>query len=113
MTDRPYLIEGTKGLLEIPSDWSIDDAPHYFFNFSPSYRVGLSAPPKVDEIWKAEFDGIYKEGRCFVLAIHPQFSGRWHRLTALQEFVSYARSHNIWMTTMEEIAEYWNNNILK
>ncbi|HYE81311.1 MAG TPA: polysaccharide deacetylase [Clostridia bacterium] len=111
--DKPYFIEGTNNLLEIPSDWCIDDAPHYFFNFSPKYRVGLSAPSKVNEIWKDEFDGIYEEGGCFVLAVHPQFSGRWHRLKALQEFVNYVKQHDVWITTMEEVALYWKNEASK
>ncbi|WP_019119721.1 polysaccharide deacetylase family protein [Brevibacillus massiliensis] len=105
--ERPYVAAGTKGLIEIPSDWCLDDAPHYFFNFSPRYRTGLSAPSKVMEIWKAEFDGIYADGGCYVLAMHPQISGRSHRLQALDEVVRYIRQHDVWFATMEEVALYW------
>jgi peptidoglycan/xylan/chitin deacetylase (PgdA/CDA1 family) len=105
--ERPYLIEGTKGLVEIPSDWCLDDAPHYFFNFSPRYRAGLSGTDKVIQIWKDEFDGIYEDGGCYVLAMHPQISGRSHRLKALGEVVEYIQQHDVWFTTMEEVAMHW------
>lgn len=111
--ERPYIAPGTKSLIEVPSDWCLDDAPHYFFNFSPQYRTGLSAPSKVLEIWKDEFDGIYDAGGCFVLAMHPQFTGRSHRMKALDAMVSYMMEHDVWITTMEEAALYWKDNLLE
>jgi peptidoglycan-N-acetylglucosamine deacetylase len=105
--ERPYYINDGKNLLEIPSDWSLDDAPYYFFNFSPNYRTGMSSPEKVIKIWKDEFDGIYESGGCYVLALHPQISGRNHRMKALDHVVDYIQQHDAWWATMEEVARYW------
>jgi peptidoglycan/xylan/chitin deacetylase (PgdA/CDA1 family) len=82
-------------LWEFPVDFSLDDWPHFTFNFTP-LRVGLSAPSKVLEIWASEFDYMvgHEQDGVFTLALHPQVIGRGHRMMLLERFIQHALSKN-------------------
>jgi peptidoglycan/xylan/chitin deacetylase (PgdA/CDA1 family) len=75
---------------EFPVDFSLDDWPHFTFNFDP-LRVGLSAPSKVFEIWAGDFDYMVKheEDGVFTLTMHPQVIGRGHRMALLERFIQH------------------------
>jgi peptidoglycan-N-acetylglucosamine deacetylase len=105
-----YLKDGDRQtkIVEIPVSWELDDAPHFHFNFFPMYFVGLSAPSKVFEIWASEFDGAYATEGVYVLTMHPQLIGRWHRLQMLDRLIRYMRGHpGVWFATFSEIADEW------
>jgi peptidoglycan-N-acetylglucosamine deacetylase len=73
--DRPYRLPN--GLLELPVHWSLDDVP-YFERHAP-----------VDEIartWIAEYDHADEH---VTYTIHPEFTGRGHRLTLLQRLLDH------------------------
>ena len=112
--EKPYYLYGSgqQGrLVEIPVDWSLDDAPYYLFNYDQPYWVGLTSPKKTLEIWKAEFDGYYKSGGCFSLIAHPQISGRHHRLQTLDSLLGYITKHSdVWYANLEAVADYWLDN---
>ena len=80
-------------LWEFPVDFSLDDWPHFTFNFHPS-RVGLSAPSKVLEIWASEFDYMveHEDSGVLTLTMHPQVIGRGHRIGLLETFIRHVRS---------------------
>ncbi len=98
----------TADLVEIPVSWELDDAPHFLFDFSPKYYVGLSAPSKVFEIWSREFEGAYLSEGVFTLTMHPQIIGRFHRLQLLEELIEKMASHpGVWFTTCIEAVKDW------
>ncbi len=100
--------ERETSVVEIPVSWELDDAPHFLFNFFPMYFVGLSAPSKVMEIWSAEFDGAYATEGAYVLTMHPQIIGRWHRIQMLDRLLQYIVSHpGVWFATCKEVATDW------
>ena len=109
--ERPYMINpgpDLSPLVEIPVEWILDDAPYFLFNFNPRYRVGLSDPDKVLQIWKEEFDGYYENQGCFVLTMHPQVIGRYHRMNMLDKLLEYMKNRDdIWFATCEDIARFW------
>ena len=82
-------------LWEFPVDLSLDDWPHFTFNFDP-LRVGLSAPSKVFEIWAGDFDYMIKHEQdgVFTLTLHPQVIGRGHRMMLLEQFIQHILSKN-------------------
>jgi len=82
-------------LWEFPVDLSLDDWPHFTFNFDP-LRVGLSAPSKVLEIWAGDFDYMieHKPDGVFTLTLHPQVIGRGHRMMLLEQFIQHVLSKN-------------------
>lgn len=108
--DRPYWVDdaGTRtNIVEVPGAWELTDSSHFLFAYSPVYLTGLSAPSKVEEIWKADFDGAYEEGGdgCYVLTMHPQIIGRHHRMAMLERVIKYILEHDdIWFTQMIDIA---------
>jgi len=107
--EAPYVLATSSGgspLIELPVDWLLDDYVH--FQFSPPSVPGLSAPSKVLEIWRGEFDGYYEDGGCLTLTMHPQVMGRSHRLQMLATLVTHMRSKpGVWFATCGEIARYW------
>jgi len=111
-TDIPYYHEvESERLLEIPFDWSLDDWPYFGFHMYPQlpYQSGISPTGPVVDSWEREFDGMYKRGRCFMLTMHPQIIGRAGRIDAVEDLLQRILSTgDTWVTTGEEIANYWN-----
>jgi peptidoglycan/xylan/chitin deacetylase (PgdA/CDA1 family) len=96
-----------RDFVELPVSWELDDAPYFLFNFFP-YMSGLATPSQVLEIWKAEFDGSYRVGGCFLLVVHPVCIGRHPRIAMLDELLGYIKSYpNVWFGTHLEVAEEW------
>lgn len=108
--DRPYWVEDAgkrTDLVEVPGAWELTDSSHFLFAYSPVYLTGLSAPSKVEEIWRADFDGAYEEGGdiCYVLTMHPQIIGRHHRMAMLERIITYILEHDdVWFAQMDDIA---------
>lgn len=112
-SDLPYELD--EGLVEIPFDWSLDDWPYFGFNMYPSlpYQSGISPTKPVFESWEAEFDGLHKRNRTFMLTMHPQIIGRAARIDALENLIQHALStSSTWITSGEEIAEHWQKTQL-
>ena len=88
------LVKGREAKLwELPMSFEFDDWPHFQFNFDP-YRVGLSAPGKVLEIWQAEFNWMHAhvEGGILTVTMHPQVIGRAHRIAMLEQFIQHCQA---------------------
>lgn len=108
--DIPYwwYVDGKPtGLLEVPTHWSQDDAPHFLYTLMP--QMGhIKGTDEVFRIWKREFDAFRHYGRCLVLQMHPQWIGRPSRVRMLDELLTYMRGFDdIWWATALEVAQYW------
>lgn len=107
---RPHVPVGNgplRDFVELPVSWELDDAPYFLFSFFP-YMSGLATPSQVLEIWKAEFDGSYEAGGCFLLVVHPFCIGRYPRIAMLDELISYISSHSdVWFATHLDVATEW------
>lgn len=108
--DRPYWLE-YKGkrtnIVELPCQPPLVDSGYLWFFYPPTYMEGLSAPSKIEEIWREEFEGAYEEGGNIFhnLTCHPCLSGRHHRLQMLERtFVFMLEYDGIWFAQMREIA---------
>jgi peptidoglycan/xylan/chitin deacetylase (PgdA/CDA1 family) len=88
--DQPLRRGRPAPIWEFPVHFALDDWPHFTFNFNP-YRVGLSAPSKVFEIWAAEFDYMcaHAPGGVLTLTMHPQVIGRGHRMAMLERLIEH------------------------
>lgn len=73
--ERPYRI-GT--LVELPVHWRLDDVP---------YWAALRDPRDVLAIWTAEHD--HAEGGHLTYTIHPEHTGRGHRLRLLEGLLDH------------------------
>jgi peptidoglycan/xylan/chitin deacetylase (PgdA/CDA1 family) len=102
-----------RDFVELPVSWELDDAPYFLFSFFP-YMSGYATPSQVLEIWKAEFDGSYAAGGCFLLVIHPFCIGRYPRMAMLDELIGYIKSHEgVWFGTHLQVAEEWRDRQLQ
>lgn len=100
---RPYRHEGTD-LVEVPIQWILDDAAHFWFA-GDSWTKGIATTEAVRSIWAAEFLGIRELGGACVFTMHPQVIGRPGRLSFLEEFIGFVAGHqDVWVATTREIA---------
>jgi peptidoglycan/xylan/chitin deacetylase (PgdA/CDA1 family) len=96
-----------RDFVELPVSWELDDAPYFLFSFFP-YMCGMATPAQVLEIWKAEFEGSYRVGGCFLLVVHPFCIGRHPRIAMLDELLTYIEGFpNVWFGTHLDVAEEW------
>jgi peptidoglycan/xylan/chitin deacetylase (PgdA/CDA1 family) len=99
---RPYRHD--TGLIELPVQWTLDDAAHFWFD-GASWDKKISTASEVREIWEGELRGYRRLGGAFVLTMHPQIIGRPYRLELLEGFIDHVRSHDdVWVATCREIA---------
>lgn len=94
-SDEPYVFGDPVDLVEIPVAWHLDDVP--FFEFVPGVPnlIGLKRTDDVLDIWKDEFSYLYEqvgEG-CIVVTMHPQSTGRGHRILLLRQFIEFVLGH--------------------
>jgi peptidoglycan/xylan/chitin deacetylase (PgdA/CDA1 family) len=104
--DRPYWVSLDSKRYDLGA-WELTDSSHFLFSYSPTYLVGLAAPSKVEEIWRADFDGLLEEATdaCCVLTMHPQIIGRPHRMQMLERIIQHIlESDGVWITQMSSIA---------
>lgn len=109
-TDIPYTHD--EGLVELPFEWSLDDWPYFGFHMYPQlpYQSGIDATGPVFDSWRAEFDGLHKRKRMFMLTMHPQIIGRAGRIDALEELVQHVVStDDTWIASGGEIADFWSS----
>lgn len=107
--DGPYEFGHEIDLVEIPVSWILDDFPHFeYVRLENRLSPGLSAPSKVEEIWRDDFDFMYREveGGVLTLTMHPQVIGRGHRMLMLERLIEYYRSHeDVRFTTLSRVAD--------
>jgi peptidoglycan/xylan/chitin deacetylase (PgdA/CDA1 family) len=104
---HPYVHAGGE-LMELPIQWILDDAAHFWFSGSGmDWTRTISPPSHVHEIWSAELDGIVALGGCCIITMHPQVIGRPHRLAFLDRFMTEVRGRgDVWIATCAEIAAH-------
>ena len=107
--DGPYEFGPNVDLVELPVSWILDDFPHFeYVSLRGAVRPGLSAASKVEEIWRDEFDYMYREveGGVFNLTMHPQVIGRGHRMLMLERLIAHFRRHeDVRFATLSTAAE--------
>jgi peptidoglycan/xylan/chitin deacetylase (PgdA/CDA1 family) len=98
---------GSKGPIELPWHWSLDDAVYALFSIKNPRPI--FSPEQILGVWKAEFQEIYAWGGYFNLVMHPQVIGRPARLAMLREFIGWMhRFPGVWFATCAEIADAWS-----
>lgn len=79
---KPLDIGTNTGLVEIPSNWYLDDLPPMMFIKKAPNSHGFVNARDVEDIWRDHFDYFYREYDEFIfpLTIHPDVSGHPHVL---------------------------------
>jgi peptidoglycan/xylan/chitin deacetylase (PgdA/CDA1 family) len=104
----PYTLQGAAGqLLELPTDWTFDDWPHYMHNRDFGYAMPISSPQRAMEVFRSEFDAVHAYGALLITVWHPFLSGRLARLHAIVEFIEYMRSRGgVWFARLDQICDH-------
>ncbi len=102
---RPYRHEGS-AITEVPIQWILDDAPHFWFD-PASWTKKISTVEEVRSIWEREVLGIRDLGGAAILTCHPQIIGRPGRIGFLEEFIASVQAlEGVWVATADEISEH-------
>ena len=101
---RPYRHDGRQ-LLELPVQWILDDAPHWWFDGIASWNKKISTTAEVRSIWLEELNGIRTLGGCCIFTMHPQIVGRPSRLGFLNDLIaSVKQQDDVWIAPCRDIA---------
>ena len=107
--DEPYeiIIEGQRsGLIEIPVDWSRDDAAFFVTERFSSLRSEAN-PQHAVNAWKLEFQKTHQERGLFQITLHPELMGRRSRWIAFEAMLDeLMETSHVWFATHLQIAEH-------
>jgi len=106
--DVPYLLQTQRGsLIEIPSDFSLDDWNQYASLEEFSWRMPIRAPARALEVYQAEFDAAWNHGGLWISIWHPFLSGRLSRAEAMIALIEHMIAKgSVWFAPMSEIAAH-------
>jgi len=103
------LIRGREtDLAEIPASWYLDDLPPMMFIKASPNSHGFVNPRHLEEIWRDQFDRVYREMdyAVFAMTIHPDVSGRPQVLLMLERLIEHINGHDgVRWATFDEIAD--------
>jgi peptidoglycan/xylan/chitin deacetylase (PgdA/CDA1 family) len=95
-------------LVELPIGFITNDFNHFEFNYANPQLVGHHAPSMVEEIWKSQFDFMYRDcpGGTLIVTLHPQSIGQGGRILMLERFIEYCAGHNnVTFVTHKQVAD--------
>jgi peptidoglycan/xylan/chitin deacetylase (PgdA/CDA1 family) len=105
---KPLVRGQETDLIEIPASWYLDDLPPMMFIKKAPNSHGFVNPRDIEDMWRDQFDWVYREHdyAVFVMAIHPDVSGRPQVLLMHERLISYFMSHpGARFVTLREIAD--------
>ena len=108
--DEPYelLLAGQPtGVVEVPVDWSRDDAAYFVTDRHGGLRPQPS-PRQLLEAWRDEYRAARRDKGLFQLTLHPDLIGRRSRLVILEELLSdMLADGDVWFATHAQVADAW------
>ena len=102
--DSPYERGEPTEIVEVPVSWQRDDFPAFSF----SRRRGYANENEIFEMWRRQFDWMYRhvDGGVFVLTVHPQIIGQSHRLANLESLIKHVRGEaDVEFATVESVVD--------
>ena len=109
---KPLVRGEETDLIEIPASWYLDDLPPMMFIKSSPNSHGFVNPRQLEEIWRDQFDWVYREMdyATFTITIHPDVSGRPQTLLMLERLIEHINGHDgVRWSTFNEIADDFLN----
>ncbi len=82
-------------LVEIGANWYVDDLPPMMFIKKSPNSHGFVNPRHIEEMWRDEFDWVYREMdyAVFAFTIHPDVAGRPQVLLMLERLIEHISGH--------------------
>jgi peptidoglycan/xylan/chitin deacetylase (PgdA/CDA1 family) len=104
---RHVMPDGSRGPIELPWHWSLDDAPFALFSIKSPRPIFPNS--HIRQVFQDEFREIHRWGGLYNLVMHPQVSGRPSRITLLREMIQWIKTFpDAWFATGTEVAEAWS-----
>ncbi len=106
--DHPYSIED---FVEIPVDWTFDDALYWLFAGNPSDTLPPVNPIQALENWKANTLSLIKTSSLINFTIHPWVSGRSYNLEKVATLIDFVKDQKtLWLTSTMQLARFHKNS---
>ena len=105
---KPLVRGEETDLVEIGANWYVDDLPPMMFIKKAPNSHGFVNPRHLEEIWRDQFDWVYREYdyAVFPITIHPDVSGRPQVLLMLERLIDHINgTRGVTWVTFEEIAD--------
>src|SRR5258706_384646 len=94
-------------LIEIPASWYLDDLPPMMFIKKSPNSHGFVNPRHLEEIWRDQFDWVYREHdyAVFPITIRPDVAGKPQVLLMLEPLYQHMSDRRgVRFTTFDDIA---------
>jgi peptidoglycan/xylan/chitin deacetylase (PgdA/CDA1 family) len=105
---KPLVRGEETDLIEIPASWHLDDLPPMMFIKAAPNSHGFVNPRHLEELWRDQFDYIYREEdyAVFAMTVHPDIAGRPQVILMLERLIEHISGHDgVRWATMDEIAD--------
>ena len=105
---KPLVRGHETDLIEIPASWYLDDLPPMMFIKGAPNSHGFVNPRHLEEIWRDQFDYIYREEdyAVFGMTIHPDVSGRPQVILMLERMIEHINKHDgVRWCTFDQMAD--------
>lgn len=105
---KPFVYGTETDLVEIPSNWYLDDLPPMMFIKKSPNSYGFANPRDILGMWQDTFDYVYREYdyAVFAMTTHPDVSGRPQVIMAHERLIEYINGHEgVRWATFDEIAD--------
>ena len=94
-------------VIELPSDWTLDDWPQYVNQKEFGVSMPVKSPSRAMEVFRADFDAAWRHGGLWAAIWHPFVSGRLARAEAMVELIEHMQGKgDVWFATMAEIGAH-------
>ncbi len=107
---KPLVRGEETDLVEIGANWYLDDLPPMMFIKKAPNSHGFVNPRDLEEIWRDQFDWVYREYdyAVFPITIHPDVSGRPQVLMMHERLIEYISAHAgvRWMTFEDAASDF-------
>ena len=106
--DIPHIMRTKAGdMIGLPSHWAMDDWPHYTHSMDFSYMMPIKSPDEAFNVFRSEFDAMYKHRGLLVTVWHPFVSGRLARADRMVDWIEEMMNKgDVWFARMDEIARH-------
>lgn len=106
--DVPYVLSTAEGeVIELPSDWTLDDWPQYAHAPDFHFSMPTRSPDNAMQVFLAEFEAAWTYGGLWIAVWHPFVSGRLSRCMAIERMIRHMQERGgVWFATLEEIASH-------
>ncbi|MCU1439240.1 MAG: polysaccharide deacetylase [Rhodoglobus sp.] len=111
---KPMHLGDAIDLVEIPTNWYLDDLPPMMFIKSSPNSHGFVSPHDIEKLWRDQFEWVHREldYAVFPITIHPDVCGRPQNLLMLERFFDFVDEHSgVEWTTMEAIAVEYRERV--